>query len=363
VSVATRRRILGLLSTSLLAAATRTNADTMSTLLDPRTATPTWPPPSVIPSVDVLDLAMEAARGNRQAKAQLDVAENVRETSDILALSARMMQAGDDDYAAHLGRLPKIEGRLHWLAWTLQPLNDSALAYFVERQSPAGRKALLAALREAQVAGYATAVAEMLPALSRRAVVRNGLPAPQRKRHEEIVAAHGGRARLTREIGLHLDGDPEAKAFIDRARSAIDDPTRVYFLFRAMIDHFGNDRGARVQLARLNALPIPHRVIWLLHVYRSELHNGGIEQNFTNSGGALAPETAAALRLLGLDAHAAVMEQGIALFPKPYPRDRDSPEWPADISDKLYPLGDGLNGEEVDPALAAYARREGVLPR
>jgi hypothetical protein len=335
----------------------------MSTLMDPQAASPPWMPPLAIPAVDVLDLTMQPLRSEVSAQAQVALANSVKETDDILALSARMMRAGDEAYARHIGRLPPVEQRLHWLAWTLEPMTDSGLVYLVFRLAPAERRALHGALVEAGMDATSAAVGAMLPLLPAKPAQHGDLSDALRKRLEALVTSRGGRGNLVREIDAHLNRDPEAKAFIDRARASLDEQTRVYFLFRTMIDHFGNDHGAQVQLARLNALPIPHRVIWLLHVYRSELHNGGIEQNFTNSGGALAPETAAALRLLGLDAHAAVMERGIAKFPKPFPRDRNSPAWPADISDKLYGLGDGLHGDEVDPALAAYARREGVLPR
>jgi hypothetical protein len=334
----------------------------MSTLMDPRGSVPPWIPPALIPAVDVLDLRMQPLRSEISAEAQVALAGQVKETDDILALSARMMRAGDETYARHVMGLPPVERRLHWLAWTLEPMTDSGLVYLVFRLGPAERRALHEALVEAGMEASSAAVGAMLPLLPAKPAQHADLPEALRKRMEALVTSRGGRGNLMREIDAYLDRDAEAKAFIDRVRGSIDDQTRVYFLFRTMIDHFGNDTQPAKQLARLNALPIPHRVIWLVHVYRSELHNGGIEQNFSNSGGALAPETAAALQLLGLDAHAAVMERGIALFPKPYPRDRNSPRWPADISDKLYPLGEGLNGDDIDPALAAYARREGALP-
>jgi hypothetical protein len=360
--VADRRSILGLLALPLVMRPVSSEANTMSTLLDLPNPT-SWTPPNVIPSDEVLDLTIQQLRQQVQLKAQLDVSDAVQETSDIISLSRRMMLAGDRRYCDHVAALPKAESRLHWLAWTLEARVDAGLAYLLLRIDTPMRERLLAALAEAGVVGRAAAVREMLPLLPAEATDYSAIPEERRKTLESVAVKAGGPAAGRQAIRDHLESDADAQAFIATARQALDDETRVYFLFRSMIDHFDRDRTVAGQLAALNTLPIPHRVVWLVHVYRSELHNGGIEQNFSNSGGVFAPETAAALRLLGLDAHGAVMEQGIALFPKPFPRDRNSPAWPADISDKLYPLGDHLNGEDVDPALAAYARREGVLPR
>jgi hypothetical protein len=344
-------------------AAPRIRANTMSTLLDSQIAQPHWTPPASIPSVDVLDLLMQPVRSEVQVKAQVETTSKIKETTEIMALSARMMRAGDESYAIFIEQQPSLKRRLHWLAWTLEPLTDGALAYLVSRLAPAERRALLGALTEAGVTGAAAAVAAMLALLPGKPAQHSDMSADLRNRIEALTMSNGGRPRLRQEIDAYLESDPAAKAVIDRTRQALDAQTRVYFLFRSMIDHFGDARDAKGQLSKLNALPVPCRVVWLVHVYRSELHNGGIEQNFSNSGGALAPETAAALRLVQLDAHAAVMERGIALFPKPFPRDRSAPEWPSDISDKLYGLGDGLKAEEVDPALAAYALRAGILPK
>jgi hypothetical protein len=360
--VADRRSILGLLALPLVMRPLSSEANTMSTLLDPPNAT-SWTPPTVIPAEEVLDLTIQQLRQQEQMKAQLDVANAVPDTDDIIALSRRMMLAGDRRYCEHIAALPKVESRLHWLAWTLEARVDAGLAYLLLRIDAPMRNQLLAALEQAGVVGHAASVREMLPLLPAEATDYSAIPEERRKALESIAVKAGGPAAGRKAIQDHLESDADAHAYIAAARQALDDETRVYFLFRSMIDHFDRNRTIAGQLAALNALPIPHRVVWLVHVYRSELHNGGIEQNFSNSGGVFAPETAAALRLLGLGAHAAVMEQGLALFPKPYPRDRTSPAWPADISDKLYPLGDDLNGEEIDAILAGYARREGVLPR
>jgi hypothetical protein len=361
--VANRRGILVSLAFPWLFRVGVSKANTVSMLTDPQSSTKQWTPPAAIPAVDVLDLAMQPLRSDVSTKAQVALADKVKETDDILALSTQMMRAGDEAYAQHIEGLPELIGRLHWLAWTLEPMTDAGLAYFVLRIAPAERGQLQGALAAADMTAWAAVVGDVLPLLPGKPAQHADLSDAVRTRLEALIVSAGGRMGLTRDIATALERDPAARAFIDAARSALDDQTRVYFLFQSMINHFAEERTVAGQLAALNALPVPHRVVWLVHIYRSELHNGGIEQNFSNSGGVFAPETAAALRVVGLNAHAGVMEQGIALFPKPYPRDRTSTAWPADISDKLYPLGDDLNGDEIDLALAAYVRWEGILPK
>jgi Domain of unknown function (DUF4375) len=346
-------------SLALLAGVRPSVSKESSMLLDAQATSPRWSPPSVIPPEDVLDIAIQPLRQQVQLKAQLAVSDAVKETSDIMALSRQMMQAGDAQYARHVAALPLAESRLHWLAWALEPQTDTGLAFLMMRLDAAQRRMFVTAVREAGIPAHESAatMAGLLPA---GAVDSSAIALGLRARLEAIATDAGGRTNLKRAIASHLDNDPDARAFIAQARTQLDDETRVYVLFRSMIPHFDGRTDIPTRLAALNALPVPCRVVWLIHTYRSELFNGGVEQVFSNSSGILAPEMAAALRLLALDAHADVMERGLALFPSPYPRDARA--WPAGVQEKLYSLGDDLKGEEIDGVLAGYARREGILP-
>jgi Domain of unknown function (DUF4375) len=342
--------------------------DQSRTLAAPETTHRLWTPPLEIPSNDVLALHVEPIRQDAMFKAVVAMSERPepQPSADPLASVKNAMLAGARAYAKDIGRMPEVKHRLHLLAWGLEPLLDKALFHPMARMPPETRLAFLAALNEAGMATSNGTIAEIVATLPPHATDGADLPAALRSRLETLSQGLG-RERYTRELRNHLDRDRAAQTIIAQARERMDDATRLAFLFRSMIGHFhpagGLSDNPVARLSNLDALPPAYRVVWLVRVYQGELGNGGIEQFFSNSSGALAPETVAALRLLQLDAHAGEVETGISLFPKPFPRDRADLWSRPKMRTALSRLGARLELDEVQRALVAYAREQGIIPR
>ena len=75
-------------------------------------------------------------------------------------------------------------------------------------------------------------------------------------------------------------------------------------------------------LATYSAAPEVQQVLFAAHFCESEVGNGGFHQFFSNPTGVLAPEAARAYRRLGLPDLAAIVEEAMAFWGNPYPRDQ-----------------------------------------
>ena len=117
------------------------------------------------------------------------------------------------------------------------------------------------------------------------------------------------------------------------------------------------------------SLSEPETAVLAVLTFEAEVNNGGFDQFFLNSSGALAHEALAGLHEVGLRSYASLLERAIALFPKNrVPKDeseRDAtvfafPESSENVLEALdrefFALGGSL-GEEV----AAFARQAGLL--
>ncbi len=71
------------------------------------------------------------------------------------------------------------------------------------------------------------------------------------------------------------------------------------------------------------ALTEAERVLCLVDILEMEVNNGGFEQYFDNSSGDHVPETVGALRAIGADWAAELLEKALAPFGDSYPADRD----------------------------------------
>jgi hypothetical protein len=128
---------------------------------------------------------------------------------------------------------------------------------------------------------------------------------------------------------------------------------------------------------------VPEPVGHLLAVTwcRSEVCNGGFHQFFTNGTGVLAPEAARGFRAINMPAAAETVEEAMALFGTPYPRDDqqrqrflssfggdadddDEREWNpfCDLDDRFYAaIGDGLLDDAVDEYALRTVPEAGVI--
>ena len=91
-------------------------------------------------------------------------------------------------------------------------------------------------------------------------------------------------------------------------------------------------------MAQLRAMPEPAQIIYPPYAAVAEIQNGGLAQFFDNPTGALAPEAVIGFKKLGLIELASIVEEAIAFFPEPFPRD-----W-----DERREIIDGFDDEEAD---------------
>ncbi len=174
--------------------------------------------------------------------------------------------------------------------------------------------------------------------------------------------------RLLDEAVARIARAPDLTVLYEPLRSGADDDDRLAYLTGGLwtcLNHY--DAPAAVA-ARLAALPAAHARIIAVRIFEAEMLNGSVHQAFFNSSGILAPDVAAALRAMNLPKHAAAVERGIALFPKPYPRDTEARRAFMARQNEAFDkaLGD-LTGDVDDgamhAAMIATARGADILPK
>ncbi len=82
------------------------------------------------------------------------------------------------------------------------------------------------------------------------------------------------------------------------------------------------DRGADTFISQIQRVPLQVQHLYAAHWCQSEVCNGGFYQFFHNSTGILAPEAVSGFQAIGAQELAVILEQAIAYFGIPYPRDR-----------------------------------------
>ena len=100
-----------------------------------------------------------------------------------------------------------------------------------------------------------------------------------------------------------------------------------------------SDRLWPIANERFTSLSPSEQIFILVWEIEAEVNNGGFNQFFFNSAGARAAGTAAALRRIGADRAASIVDRALSLFP-------DGP--PADLSVRQDLL------EEMDPDVALF---------
>src|SRR5262249_30868263 len=87
--------------------------------------------------------------------------------------------------------------------------------------------------------------------------------------------------------------------------------------------------GAKTFLRQFRAVPKYVGLLFAGHWCQSEVRNGGFHQFFWNPTGILAPEASEAYHAMGIPEWAAIVDEAMQYFGKPYPReqfDRAVPE-------------------------------------
>jgi len=80
--------------------------------------------------------------------------------------------------------------------------------------------------------------------------------------------------------------------------------------------------GEETYLASISTLDRPLVLLYAAHFAYSEICNGGFQQFYWNSTGAIGPETVEGYRMIGMPELATLVERASALLESPYPRDR-----------------------------------------
>ena len=224
----------------------------------------------------------------------------------------------------------------------------------------------IGALRQAEV--LRRAIAAFGPDYPRPYALRSARMGPWDQPNafaRELAAldqAFGERDDLMNAIADHVCATPALSQGFAAARRTMSDFDRLTWIgsqLRAPYPLFGTPDETKTTLARI---PVPYRAVYLTLIAEGEVLNGGVDQLFSNSTGALAPEIAASLREVGLLRRAEAIETGIARLPKPYPRltgERRTAMQAVEF-DALDPL---WNSEQLAPALVAYARAHDLIPR
>lgn len=178
-----------------------------------------------------------------------------------------------------------------------------------------------------------------------------------------------GKTRFRGEVEAYAARNTVVAAALKQARENLSDENRLSYLQSRLLpgpSGFGDTATIQAEIERM---PPPYRTVHVLTLLTGELFNGGMHQFFSNSSGAFAPAAAQALRDIGKDVAAATIDQAIAMFPKPYPistterrRVSFAHDWNA-WDDKLDSLTNAIDGEDIQKALAIYARQQDILPR
>ncbi|WP_315836078.1 DMP19 family protein [Bradyrhizobium prioriisuperbiae] len=308
---------------------------------------------------------------------------------------ARLMVTGRDDYFAAISRDAPALQRLRLLLGFGESLHDGTTeglhAYF---SNPSGTLApdLLIALREAGLTERAAVVADAIAAFGPTYPVddrkrsdffaqsflriKDGVvPDPKKPptavdlKLRELGRQFADKTKFRAEIEAYVRRDAGLAVALTQARAQLSDTQRLSYLQAQLlpgVSGFGESSAIREQIERM---PRNHRTVFVLTLLTGEVFNGGLHQFFSNSSGAFAEYTAQALRDIGMTGPAATIDKALAMFPKPYPvstQERRRVAFKHDWNkwdDQLDALTGAIDGEDIDGALATYAREQDILPR
>jgi hypothetical protein len=319
---------------------------------------------------------------------------------DVLSLAfppstSLLIVDGHDGYFARFGHDPAPVQRLRLLLGFGEYMHEgTAEAVYGYFSSPAGALApdLLIALREAGMRERARVIEDAI------AVFGPTYPVDDAKRSEffaqsflrikdgiipdltkpptatdiklkELGQHFTDKTKFREDVEAYVHRDPVLAVALKDARDKISDEDRLTYLYQQLIpgpSGFGDEATIRKSV---EAMPQGYRTVFVLTLLADELYNGGMHQFFSNSSGAFAEYAAQALRDVGNAKAAAVIDKGIAMFPKPYPvstGERRSKAFQHDWNawdDELDALTGEVDGEDLRGATAAYARKLDILPR
>ena len=318
---------------------------------------------------------------------------------DVLSLAFApqlgfLIVKGRDGYLADMSRDPAPVQRLRLLLglgeYTYDASTEGLHGYF---SAPAGTLApqLLVALQEAGFSDRAKIVAEAIAAFGPNYPVddkvrsdffaqsflriQEGIvpdlsksPTAVDNRLRELGTKLANKTAFRAEVEAYVAREPVIAAALKHARATLTDEQRLSYLQDQLLPGPSGFGDATEIKAQIETMPPSYRTAYVLIILMGEVFNGGMHQFFFNSSGAFAEYVPQALREVGKDDAAAIVDTAIAMFPKPYPvstEERRSVsfqhEW-NEWDDKLNSFSDAIDGADIPAALAAYAKKQGILP-
>ena len=225
---------------------------------------------------------------------------------------------------------------------------------------------------------------------SRRFGPYHGPPTDLAKAVLANAPVFGTRAEFVEALATYACARPAVVAWLEAERAKTDPRDNLAWLTYELLTSRQIEGSPDEVAAQLAELPEPYRTLYLVRYADFEVGNGGIHQLFSNSSGNIAGHVPEALRRIGLDKHAGLVERGLAMFPHPYPTDRaerdrvafgttdprtGKPKNPAQpdetwgaFDDELAALTGkgtrhGWSYDAIEPAALAFAKREGMVPK
>ncbi len=187
-------------------------------------------------------------------------------------------------------------------------------------------------------------------------------------RLRELGTKLANKTAFRAEVEAYAAREPVIAAALKHARATLTDEQRLSYLQDQLLPGPSGFGDATEIKAQIETMPPSYRTAYVLIILMGEVFNGGMHQFFFNSSGAFAEYVPQALREVGKDDAAAIVDTAIAMFPKPYPvstEERRSVsfqhEW-NEWDDKLNSFSDAIDGADIPAALAAYAKKQGILP-
>lgn len=318
---------------------------------------------------------------------------------DVLSLAyppnlGLLIANGRDGYLTEMSHDSAPIQRLRLLLglgeYTYDATSEGLHGYF---SAPAGTLAprLLVALQEAGFSDRAKVVAEAIAAFGPNYPVEDKIrsdffaqsflriqegivpdlskpPTAIDVRLRELGTMLANKTAFRAEVEAYAARDPVVAAALKHARETLTDEQRLSYLQDQLLPGPSGFGEAAEIKARIETMPPSYRTTYVLIILMGEVFNGGTHQFFYNSSGAFAEYVPQALREVGKNDAAVIIETAIAMFPKPYPVSTEERrrisfqhEWNT-WDDKLDSFSNAIENDDISAALAAYAKKQGILP-
>ncbi|OWT80337.1 hypothetical protein CEY04_02700 [Achromobacter sp. HZ28] len=303
---------------------------------------------------------------------------------------------GRDAYLASLASDPSAIRNLRLLLALGESLADGSkdgMHQYFSTQAGALAPEVLQALRAAGMTSQAQAIEQGMAAFGSSYPTddrkRDGFLAQSFLRIQEGIAPDFNKPptatdNLLRQIGTpladktgykagvvdYMRRDPQGAALLAQAREHLTNRQRLGYLEGCLLQSGPSGFGDEATIRKgIETMPQALRTVYVMAIFSGELFNGGMHQFFSNSSGAFAPYVVQAMRDIGMPQAAKTVEQGMAMFPQPYPvstedrrRRAFQREWNS-WDDKLDGLTGDVDGQDFEAAVAVYAAARGILPK